>query len=86
MDFQVDLLRKVMSVLMTAPLTSLAVPVKGPWDLLRLNEFIPPFLTLPDLVVTAAREDFRYMPTFVWTEASQLRCITVCHRAKGLLV
>lgn len=50
------------------------------------NEFIPPFLTLPDPAVTAAREDFRYMPTLVWTEVNQLRCIAICHREKGLVV
>lgn len=60
---------------MTGPLTTLAVHVKG-----------PSFLTFLDPVVPAAREDFRYMPTFVLTEVSQLRCIAVCHRAQGLVV
>lgn len=42
-----------MSVLVIEPLTTLAVHVKGSWDppetYWSSNEFLPPFLTLPDL-------------------------------------
>lgn len=78
---------------MTGPLTTLAVCVKGPWDLgtsLRLtdlpNDIISPFFPLSEPVVSTVRGYFRYMPTFMWTEVSQLQRIAICHRAIGQVV